>query len=226
VNVQNVQTVSTATRWRLRLRRLLTTYPPELVRQYFVKRHLARRFPRTRLNPRSVIPPGRISIGEGTYGRPHVRLFRDTDTLIIGRYCSIGPATLFLAGGEHDSTRTCLYPFRSQEVGEDRDGLSKGPIVLANDVWIGAEATVLSGVTIGNSAIVGARSVVSRDVPSYGVAVGNPARVIRRRFADEVCDALDEIAWWDWPSETIRERIADFYLPVEAFVAKHHAQDR
>ncbi len=206
---------------RARLYRALTTPLPMILKQLVTKRDLARRFPGTLLSPRSDIPQGRVSIGRGTYGRPTVRLFRETDALTIGRYCSIGPDVVFIAGGEHDLTLPTTYPFRSKTIGRDVDGISRGPITIGNDVWIGAQATILSGVTIGDGAVIGARSVVTRDVPAFGVAVGNPARVRRIRYTEEQRAALSAIAWWDWPEATIRERMDDFYLPVDAFIAKY-----
>ena len=89
---------------------------------------------------------------------------------------------------------------------------SKGrDTVIGHDVWIGTEAMILPGVTLGNGVIVGARTVVSRDVPAWSVVAGNPGRVVRRRFPDEVCALLDRLAWWDLPLDEIRA-----VLPVVA----------
>ena len=83
----------------------------------------------------------------------------------------------------------------------------RGDIVIGNDVWIGYEAVILSGVTIGDGAIVAARSVVTRDVPPYTIVGGVPARPIRRRFDQETIDALLELRWWDWPLEKLSKSL-------------------
>jgi hypothetical protein len=88
---------------------------------------------------------------------------------------------------------------------EDGMPASRGPIIIGNDVWIGRNAMILSGVTVGNGAVVGAEAVVTRDVRPYAVVAGNPAREVRRRFTDEQVDALQELRWWDWPDSGIRD---------------------
>ena len=83
----------------------------------------------------------------------------------------------------------------------------KGEIIIGNDVWIGYEAVIMSGVTIGDGAIIGARSVVTKDIPPYTIVGGVPARQIRRRFSEETIAALLELKWWDWPREKIARKI-------------------
>ena len=84
---------------------------------------------------------------------------------------------------------------------------NKGDIVIGNDVWIGYEAVILAGVTIGDGAVIGTRAVVTKDVPSYTIVGGVPAQPIRRRFPPETIDTLIELQWWDWPLEQIAEGI-------------------
>ena len=83
--------------------------------------------------------------------------------------------------------------------------MSKGPVVIGHDVWIGRGATILSGVTIGDGAVVAAHSVVTKSVGPYSIVAGNPARLVRQRFSEDQTAALLRICWWDWPIETIRE---------------------
>lgn len=82
---------------------------------------------------------------------------------------------------------------------------SKGPVIIGNDVWIGEGASILSGVTVGDGAVIGARAVVSRDIPPYSVVAGNPAHIVRKRLPDADVDFLLSIRWWSWPSDKIRK---------------------
>lgn len=92
---------------------------------------------------------------------------------------------------------------------------------MQNDVWVATDATIMPGVTLHNGCIVAAKAVVTKDVPPYAIAGGNPARVLRYRFSKEIIDALQTIAWWEWDMETQRRREKDFAMPVEAFVEKY-----
>ena len=85
---------------------------------------------------------------------------------------------------------------------------NKGDIVVGNDVWIGYEAVILSGVTIGDGAIIGARAVVTKDVLPYTIVAGVPARPIRKRFDEETIARLEQLRWWDWPEDEIRRNIS------------------
>jgi acetyltransferase-like isoleucine patch superfamily enzyme len=124
----------------------------------------------------------------------------------IGSFCSIADEVTFVMGGEHDTERVTTYPLNVLLGDFSLPWVvhEKGPIVIGNDVWIGYGATILSGVTIGDGAVIGARSVVTRDVPPYCIAAGNPARVLRPRFSPEVVQWLQELRWWDWDIDTIR----------------------
>ena len=86
---------------------------------------------------------------------------------------------------------------------------NKGDIVIGNDVWIGYEAVILAGVTIGDGAVIGARAVVTKDIPPYTIVGGVPAKPIRKRFSQETIDLLLKIKWWNWPEERIRQHIAE-----------------
>ncbi|WP_245458437.1 CatB-related O-acetyltransferase [Mesorhizobium sp. M8A.F.Ca.ET.057.01.1.1] len=91
---------------------------------------------------------------------------------------------------------------------------------MGNDVWVGARATILSGVNIGNGAVVAACSVVTKDVEPYAIVAGNPARFVRYRFSEDTIAAMQKIRWWDWPIERIKQENAAFDLPAEEFVRR------
>lgn len=136
------------------------------------------------------------------------------DKLIIGRYCSIARKTTFIMnGGSHARGSFSTYPFfifgSCWEGGEPEKELF--PAVkdtrVGNDVWIGYNATLLPGVQIGDGCVVGAKSVVTRDYPPYSIIAGNPARLIRPRFAEDVIGELLRIAWWDWPADKVTRNL-------------------
>jgi acetyltransferase-like isoleucine patch superfamily enzyme len=147
--------------------------------------------------------------GPYTYGNPKVFDSGHHDAVFkVGAYTSIGPEVAVLLGSEHDCRSLTTYPFAALWA-EARNlkipCASKGDIIVGNDCWIGARTTILSGVTIGDGCIIGACSVVTRDLPPYSVAAGNPCRVLRMRFEPKDVEALLRLRWWDWPREvTVR----------------------
>lgn len=160
--------------------------------------------------------PEGVSVGRHTYGvkRSSFHGPRRYCDVSVGAFCSIAPEVLFMPAADHDMTTIANYPMGPRLfdcMGACEYMTGKGPIVIGNDVWIGRRAIVLSGVTVGDGAIIGAGAVVSRDVPPFAVAAGNPARVVRYRFTDEEIEMLLDLAWWHWPEDRIREE-ADLFL--------------
>ena len=137
------------------------------------------------------------------------------DRLKIGKFCSIACGAKFLfTSGNHSlrSLSTYTFPIFFEEWGLDAKDIcsawdNKGDTVIGNDVWIGYEALILSGVTVGDGAIIGSRAVVTKDVPPYTIVGGVPAKSIRRRFDGAVIERLEKLRWWDWDIETIRRSI-------------------
>ena len=137
------------------------------------------------------------------------------DRLIIGKFCSIACGAKFLFNSaNHTLSSLSTYPFPLffEEWGLEKRNVAaswdnKGDIVLGNDVWIGYEAVIMAGVTIGDGAIIGARAVVTKDVPPYTVAGGIPAKPIKKRYPEETIAALSELKWWDWPEERISQNL-------------------
>lgn len=138
------------------------------------------------------------------------------DKLIIGKFCSIACGAKFLfTSANHKMSSLSTYPFPIfyEEWGLDVKDIrnawdNKGDIVIGNDVWIGYEAVIMAGVTIGDGAIIGTRAVVTKDVPPYTIVGGVPAKPIRKRFDDATVERLIKLRWWDWEHEKIAQSIA------------------
>lgn len=139
------------------------------------------------------------------------------ERLVIGKFCSIACGAKFLFNsGNHalGSLSTYTFPIFFEEWGLPVEDIpkawdNKGDIVIGNDVWIGYEAVIMAGVTIGDGAIIGTRAVVTKDVPPYTVVGGVPAKSLRQRFDDETVKRLLALKWWDWPAEKIRRHLED-----------------
>lgn len=146
-------------------------------------------------------------IGAGSYGIPVVHDWQEGATLKIGSYTSIAESVEIFLGGHHRSDWITTYPFPAM-VEEAKHvpnyAVSRGDVVIGSDVWLCTNSIILSGVTVGHGAIVAAGAVVSRDIAPYSIVAGNPARHIRWRFDPEVCAALLQAAWWDWPEPEVR----------------------
>jgi virginiamycin A acetyltransferase len=136
------------------------------------------------------------------------------DKLHIGKFCMIASGAEFIMNGaNHLANAVSSYPFAIfgddwAHAMEGKTYPNKGDIVIGNDVWIGYQATILSGVTVGHGAIIGSKSVVASDVPPYSIVAGNPARIIRKRFDEETIEKLLALAWWDWDLDKITTHVA------------------
>lgn len=135
------------------------------------------------------------------------------DKLIIGKFCMIASdVTFIMNGANHLTDAITTYPFAIfgnawANAMEGKNYPSKGNIVVGNDVWIGYNATIMAGVTIGDGAIIGTNSVVTKDVEPYAIVGGNPAKLIKKRFSDDEIKDLLEIKWWDWEIEKITRNV-------------------
>lgn len=135
----------------------------------------------------------------------------DVDKLIIGSFCSIGTGVSFMMAGNqgHRMDWISTFPFfytGEPEFAKAIDGYEPaGDTVIGHDVWIGAEAMIMPGVTIGTGSIIGSRAVVTKDVEPYSIVAGVPAKMTRKRFSDKEIAQLEEMAWWDWSVERLSE---------------------
>ena len=178
---------------------------------------------------KNVITKPNIEVGDYTIYNDYVNDPRDfeknnvlyhypvnNDKLIVGKFCSIACGAKFMfTSGNHTmkSLSTYTFPIFFDEWELDpvniRDAWdNKGDIVIGNDVWIGYEAVIMQGVTIGDGAIIGTRTLVTKDVPPYTIVGGAPAKPIKNRFSEEIIAKLLEMKWWDWPEERIKANIA------------------
>lgn len=174
-------------------------------------------------------------IGDYSYGHPRIIRFEDAPQIRIGKFCSIADNVTFMLGGNHQTGWVSTYPFSNYfeclyHCGNihyvDGDHIKgevlKGDIDIGNDVWIGQEAFFLSGIKVGDGAIIGARAVVAKDVQPYSIVVGNPARHIRFRFDEATIESLLKMKWWDWPIEKIAEAMPMIMsADLEGFIAKY-----
>jgi len=138
---------------------------------------------------------------------------KDVDKLIIGNYCSIGSGAVFIMGGNagHEKDWISTFPFAFQaNIFKDANSAFKniGDTKIGNDVWIGTEAMIMPGVTIENGAIIAARAVVTKDVSAYEIVGGNPAVHIKYRFTKDEINKLENIKWWNWKEDEIKECIS------------------
>lgn len=162
-----------------------------------------------------------IEVGDYTYADSEgssmpfeqrcVKYLYGPQKLRIGRFTAIGPGvTILMPGGNHPMVGPSTYPF-TMFGGDWADatmdtflGIEQpGDTIIGNDVWIGRDATILPGITIGDGAVIGAASVVTHDVGPYQVVAGNPARLIRTRYSDQEIQMLQSLAWWNWPIEIV-----------------------
>lgn len=155
----------------------------------------------------------RAEIGDYTYGKPLVFHWEEETKLKIGKFCSISDEVKIFLGGNHRIDWTTTYPFAGltgewpeAETVSDHN-ISKGDVVIGNDVWIGYGASILSGVTIGDGAVIGAFALVTKDVAPYSIVGGNPAKEIKKRFSEEKIAELLKLKWWNWPVEKIKKNI-------------------
>ena len=157
---------------------------------------------RVRLS-RGCVLNGEVTVGRGTNFEPNCGLI---GTVSIGNYCAVASGTTFQQQG-HQMRKPAMQIRLYEEVLDSELGArDTGPITVGSDVWTGHRATILSGVSVGNGAVIGAGAVVTDDVEPYAIVGGVPARRLGWRFPHPIRERLEEIAWWEWDEETIRER--------------------
>lgn len=166
--------------------------------------------------------------GKYTYGNCTVHTWGEPYTLRVGNFCSIAGNVNVYTGGNHRTDWITTYPFGHihKNIFNTFDGTghpkSNGHVIIGNDVWIGANATIMSGVTIGDGAVIANNSHVVKDVPPYSIVGGNPAKVIKYRFSEEQIAKLLEIKWWSWDDDRINRNLHLLCNPnIDEFILSH-----
>lgn len=159
---------------------------------------------------------GDVEIGRySTINGPNTDIFTGVHHVNIGSFCSIARSVSIQ---EYNHNINFLSSYMIQEHIFDEDWktaiTSKGPIIIGNDVWIGAQCVILSGSNIGDGSVIAANSVVNGTIPPYAIAAGSPAKIIGYRFNDEVINKLTEIKWWNWDIIRIKENKTLFYKNI------------
>jgi len=179
------------------------------------------------LRRRKLIEVGLLTVGRHTYGTPIIDVYKGIERKVfVGNFCSFSRGVIIVTGGEHPLNWVSTFPFRARWnlTGAYEDGMptSSGDVVIGSDVWIGTEAMILSGVTIGDGVIIAARSVVTGDIPPYAIVAGVPARILKYRFAQSIADQLLKIKWWEWDDERIKKAVPLLSSErIEDFLSKH-----
>lgn len=164
----------------------------------------------------SIIPDSlTVTVGKYTYGTINIKHFNmEDESLYIGNFCSIADDVVFLTGGEHHLNTFSTYPFVNYVETGYRDSFSYNKqIVVNDDVWIGYGSTILCGVEIGQGSVIGAKSIVAKDVPPYSIFVGN--KVIKKRFSDEIIEKMIKFDFSKLSEQDIKDNIQLLYKKVD-----------
>lgn len=165
---------------------------------------------------RNLFPSEVVEVGDYSYGDLNVITFSKEKKLKIGRFVSIASNVNFLLDAEHSTNHISTYPFKNKILNmTNPEAFGKGDIVVDDDVWFGYGATVISGVHIGQGAVIAANSLVTKDVPPYAIVGGVPATIIKYRFSKEIIDELIKINYKDFDEKKIREHIDELYEKIE-----------
>lgn len=156
-----------------------------------------------------------VTIGNGTYGDVRALTFNKEQKLRIGHYCSIASGVVFVVSAEHSLSYVSTYPFKVKMLMSQRyKAISKGDINVGSDVWIGQNSVILSGVSIGQGAVIGAGSIVTKDIEPYAIAVGVPAKVIKYRFENEIIEYMKTLDYSCLTREMIGKHLDALYREI------------
>lgn len=167
------------------------------------------------LLPKTLFSFDTVVPGKYAYGELNIVSFNWKSKVYIGNYVSIAQQVTFMIDADHYTDHISTYPFKAKLMPEhEKEAISKGDIIIEDDVWIGYGVTVMSGVRIGQGAIVAAGSVVTKDIPPYAIVGGVPAKVIKHRFDDATIEKFLKLDYGKLDRDTIKEHIHDLYEKV------------
>lgn len=192
------------------MRRILDRFSLILFRKRWRKKN---RFNTT--IPLNIFDINSVFIGKHTYGGIAVLNYNNYYKLTIGNYCSIATDVMFILDADHYTNHISSFPFKVKMLGEQFEGVSKGDIIVDDDVWIGYGATIMSGVHISQGAVIAASAVVTKDVPPYAIVGGVPAKVIKYRFEPEMIEKLLKVDYSKLTKEMIEDHIDDLYVDLK-----------
>ncbi len=158
-----------------------------------------------------------VTVGKSTYGMLNIQSLFVTpnEKLNIGNYVSIAPGATFLLGVNHQTETFTTFPLYTRLIKPSPiDAVSKGPIIIEDEVWIGTNALIFSGVRVGKGAIIAAGAIVTKDVPPYAIVGGNPTKIIKYRYSDDIIKLLIPIKLIDLPEEWLRNNIETLYKKI------------
>ena len=170
-----------------------------------------------------------MEIGKHSYDQNNIKILFQDSTLKIGAFCSISEGCEIMMCGNHRTDWVTTYPFghTNQHIFNNFNGeghpVTKGKVIIGNDVWIGRNVSIMSGVTIGDGAVIAMNSHVVKNVEPYSIVGGNPAKLIKYRFTDQQIKDLLEIKWWEWDDEKINQETK--YLcsgNIDEFINRHN----
>lgn len=160
------------------------------------------------------VPLSLIKVGRETYGDVTVLTWNNKTKLKIGNFCSIAPETTFMLDVEHHTDFFTTYPIKAQILCLGEEAFSHGDIIVEDDVWIGYRAIIMSGVHIGQGAIIASGAVVTKNVPAYAIVGGVPAKVIKYRFSNEIIEELKKLDFGMLNNDYIIHNVDEVYKPI------------
>lgn len=165
--------------------------------------------------PMNPFPAELVSVGKRSYGELNVVTFNNCSRLRIGSYCSIAQQVHFMLDVEHRMNTVSTYPYKAKCLKMGDEAFSKGDIIVDDDVWIGYGATIMSGVHIGQGAIIAAGAIVTKDVPPYAIVGGVPAKPIKYRYSSNMIKELLKIDYSKLSEKMIKEHVNELYTELD-----------
>lgn len=168
----------------------------------------------------------KVEVGQRSYGGLNVYSWgAENEKLLIGNYVSIASGVKFILGGNHYYNTFSTYPFKVKVMDEKTEAYSNGPIIIGDDVWIGTDAIIMSGIEVGQGAVIASGSVVVKNVPPYSIVGGNPAKVIKYRFSEDIIQKLIKIDFSKIDIKFIENNIENLYKTLDNTILDEIVKD-